>query len=315
MRVAITGASGFVGSHVLRELQARDLDIVVAGRSNARLTVKKDRTKFVWMDIAQEIEDPTDLMEKPDALIHLAWGGLPNYQSPHHVETELPLQQRFLDACLASGLKRLVVTGTCFEYGMLSGAIAEANPTAPCTQYGIAKKLLLQHLQESRFRDSIQLGWLRLFYLFGAGQSKNSLYASLTAAVMRGDPTFEMSGGEQIRDFMPIQEAARIIVDITLMPTEVGVVNVCSGKPLTVREIAKMWTRGMSSEITLDFGRLPYSKIEPMSFWGDRSKLDSLLNGKWRSDSKNHVSTVADSFDSDRPQIARRLQFPKSEKP
>lgn len=289
MRVAITGASGFVGSHVLRELQTRDLDVVIVGRSAARLPVNNDRTKFVWMDIAQETADPIELMEKPDTLIHLAWDGLPNYQSPNHVESELPAQQRFLDACLASGLRRLIVSGTCFEYGMLSGAIPEESPTVPCTQYGIAKNLLHRHLQESQFRHSTQLGWLRLFYLYGPGQSKSSLYASLTEAIMQGDSEFDMSGGEQVRDFISIQEAARIITDIALLPNDVGVVNVCSGKPKTVRELVETWTNEMHSRITLNLGRLPYSQIEPMSFWGDRSKLDSLLE-RGPPDCKNHIS-------------------------
>lgn len=316
MRVAITGASGFVGSHVLRELQTRDLDIVILGRSAARLPFDNDRTKFVRMDIAHETADPIGLMEKPDALIHLAWDGLPNYQSPNHVESELPVQQRFLDACLASGLKRLIVTGTCFEYGMLSGAIPEESSTAPCTQYGTAKNLLQRHLQESQFRHSTQLGWLRLFYLYGPGQSRSSLYASLIEAIMRDDPEFDMSGGEQVRDFMPIQEAARIITDITLLPNDVGVVNVCSGKPRTVRELVETWINEMHSGITLNLGRLPYSKIEPMSFWGDRSKLNSLLE-RGLPDSKNHVSngTGFDAFDSDRTQTARRFQLPNGDMP
>jgi dTDP-6-deoxy-L-talose 4-dehydrogenase (NAD+) len=216
-------------------------------------------------------------MGAPDVLIHLAWDGLPNYQSRAHIETELPAQLRFLDACVASGLQRLVVTGTCFEYGKTSGEISEGSRIDPCTQYGIAKNALRRHLEELKSRQPFQFAWLRLFYLYGSGQSKNSLYSLLTAAIHRGDAEFDMSGGEQVRDFLPIQEAARIICDIALSPIDAGVVNVCSGIPATVRELVEGWIVERHSSITMNLGRIPYSEIEPMSFWGNREKLDAVL--------------------------------------
>ena len=277
MRVAITGASGFIGRHVLCELQSRDLDIVVVSRSIERSFAENTRTEIVLMDLASRLSDPIQLMGAPDVLIHLAWDGLPNYQSHAHVEIELPAQLRFLNACIASGLGRLVVTGTCFEYGKTSGEISEDMPARPCTEYGAAKDALRKHLEDLKSIFPFHLSWLRLFYLYGSGQSKNSLYSLLTNAIRRGDAELDMSGGEQVRDFLPIQEAARIIVDLALSPTDVGIVNVCSGKPTTVRELAETWIAERHSSITMNLGRLPYSEIEPMSFWGNRSKLDSIL--------------------------------------
>ena len=278
MRVAITGASGFVGQHVLRELQYRDVDIVVASRSSKLPASETAKTQIVALNIAQDVSDPFHALGTPDVLIHLAWDGLPNYQSRAHVEIELPLQMQFLQRCLASGLKRLVVTGTCFEYGNTSGEIFEDTPASPCTQYGQAKNALRQHLEDWRSKAPFQLAWLRLFYLYGAGQSKNSLYTLLTDAILRGDAGFDMSGGEQIRDFLSIQVASHIIADIALLPVDVGIVNVCSGMPITIRELVETWIQEQNSNIAMNLGRLPYSNIEPMSFWGNRSKLDILLS-------------------------------------
>jgi dTDP-6-deoxy-L-talose 4-dehydrogenase (NAD+) len=278
MRVAITGASGFVGRHVLRELQSRDLDIVATIRSPKRQIVEHPRTTEVVMNIAHDLPDAFTALGKPDVLIHLAWDGLPNYQSSKHVEIELVNQQRFINACLASGLSRLIVTGTCFEYGMVEGQISEVLQANPTTQYGIAKDLLRQHLQELKASHPFQLAWLRLFYLYGPGQSKTSLYSLLTDAIQRHDKSFDMSGGEQVRDFMSIYDAARDIVNISLLSIDLGVVNVCSGVPTTVRELVQRWINEMNSSIAMNLGRIPYSEIEPMSFWGDRSKLGLLLS-------------------------------------
>lgn len=278
MRVAITGASGFVGGHVLHELQSRDLDIVVASRSSTYRMVEHPRTTQVVMNIADALPDAFTALGEPDVLIHLAWSGLPNYQSAEHVKTELPAQQRFIDACLSSGLSRLVVTGTCFEYGMTEGQISEEVQAKPTTQYGLAKDLLRRHLENLKMSYPFQLAWLRLFYLYGPGQAKTSLYSLLTNAIRRRDSAFDMSGGEQVRDFMSIRDAARDIVNISLLPIDAGVVNVCSGVPTTVRKLTQRWISEMNSSISVNLGRIPYSEIEPMSFWGDRSKLDLLTS-------------------------------------
>lgn len=277
MRIAITGASGFVGRHVLRELQARDLEIVALSRKPAQLPGKNINTRIIQLDISKQLADPYELMGKPDVLIHLAWDGLPNYDSISHMKMELPVQLRFLDACLASGLRKLVVSGTCFEYGQIPGELSEDQIPHPCTQYGTAKTTLHKHLEEMQHLRTYQLAWLRLFYLYGTGQAPNSLYSSLMNAIRRGDPTFDMSGGEQLRDFLSIRDAARMIADIALLQTDVGIVNVCSGEPVSIRDLAMKWIKETNSSITLNLGKLPYSDYEPMAFWGNRKKLDSLL--------------------------------------
>ena len=83
----------------------------------------------------------------PDVLIHLAWGGLPNYRDRKHADHELPAQRRFLGALLASGLKRLVVTGTCAEYGLREGALDETMPAEPLLEYAKAKDSLRRWLE------------------------------------------------------------------------------------------------------------------------------------------------------------------------
>jgi nucleoside-diphosphate-sugar epimerase len=275
MRIAITGASGFVGRYVLRELQTRDLDVIVVSRTADSTLAPTGNGKHVAMNIFDD-DDPFAKMGRPDVLIHLAWSGLPNYQSVHHLESELPAQIEFLASCLRSGLKRLVVTGTCFEYGLASGKLSEDMATQPCTQYGAAKDLLRRKLEALHQEFDFELAWLRLFYLFGEGQSEKSLYTLFHEAVRRGDQSFDMSGGDQLRDFLPIEEAARLIVDIALLDGDAGVVNICSGVPISVRALVQHWIDASGAGIAMNLGRIPYSEIEPMAFWGDRGKLDAL---------------------------------------
>lgn len=278
MRIAVSGAGGFIGQHVLRELQSCGLDVVALGRSAARRSPSKS-SRWVTMDVANPPTNPYEAMGRPDILIHLAWSGLPNYQSSHHVETELPVQLAFLSSCVRNGLKRLVVTGTCYEYGLASGELAENAPTRPCTQYGIAKDMLRKALFDLRAQYGFDLTWLRLFYLYGEEQSEKSLYSMLRAAIGRGERTFDMSGGEQLRDFLPIDEAARLIVEIAQRENVSGIFNLCSGKPIAVRDLVQSWIEASGAKIMMNLGQIPYSPNEPMAFWGSRRKLDHALGG------------------------------------
>jgi len=277
MRVAVTGASGFVGRHVLAELRKRPLEIVAVTRTPERLDRSAGELEVVRMDLAERIEDPHRLLGSPDVLMHLAWGGLPNYRDAFHLERELPAQRRFLEDCVLGGLGRLAVSGTCFEYGLRPGELDEGMPADPVTAYGQAKDRLRAHLERLRENRPFELAWMRLFYLYGEGQYPRSLYPLLMAAIDRGERTFDMSPGDQSRDYLPMTEAARLMVDLALRPGHVGVVNVCSGDPVRVADLAQRWLDERRAGIALNLGRLDYAKDEPLHFWGSRRRLDTLL--------------------------------------
>jgi len=277
LRIAITGATGFLGRHVVREARSRGLDVVAVLRSAGRAVDLPPGTASVVLDIADGDGDHFAAMGAPDILIHLAWDGLPNYQSMHHLDTELPAQMRFLTSCVAAGLGRLVASGTCFEYGMVNGEQSETSPTRPCTRYGEAKDQLRETLQQLQAGTPYELAWLRLFYLYGPGQSPRSLYSQFQAAIARSEAGFDMSPGDQVRDFLPVQEAARLVVEVALARGDAGVVNLCSGKPITVKALADGWLAATGSGMRLNLGRLPYAEFEPMAFWGNRDKLGRLL--------------------------------------
>lgn len=270
MKVAVTGARGFVGRHVLAELARRHVEVV----ATAKPGVKRDRravanARWVTLDIGQSPERCLEALGEPDVLIHLAWAGLPNYPSLHHFETELPVQYRFLAGLVREGLPSLVTVGTCFEYGFQSGPLAADMETRPANPYGFAKDALRQQLQHLKTFHPFNLTWARLFYMYGEGQPEASLFAMLKKAVAAGQPVFKMSGGEQLRDYLPVTEVARQLVDLALDPRDRGPVNICSGTPISVRRLVEGWIQEYGWKIDLQLGQLPYPDYEPMAFWGD----------------------------------------------
>ncbi len=143
-----------------------------------------------------------------DVLAHLAWPGLPNYQALFHFEHNLFADYRFIKQMVEAGVSQVLVTGTCFEYGMQSGPLGETAPPQPGNPYGLAKNTLRLFLETLRQQLPFNLQWARLFYLYGEGQNPNSLLASLDRAIDAGAERFDMSAGEQLRDYLPIEVAA-----------------------------------------------------------------------------------------------------------
>ncbi len=268
MKVAVTGATGFIGRHVLAELTKHPIEVISVVRQLPTGLHALPQGKVVQLDLQDASSDAFDQMGRPDVLLHLAWGGLPDYKSLHHFEQELPTQYRFLRALVLSGLSSLVVTGTCFEYGMQSGPLSEEMETRPSNPYGFAKDTLRRQLQYLKSTHPFALTWARLFYLYGEGQSGNSLFSQLKKAVQNGDKVFNMSGGEQLRDYLSVADVAKHLVALALAGKESGVVNICSGKPISVRHVVEQWLRENDWKIELNLGHYPYPDYEPMAFWG-----------------------------------------------
>jgi nucleoside-diphosphate-sugar epimerase len=270
MKIAVTGASGFIGRHVVVAL-ARGVDEIIASSRSDPGTLPKG-VRHVALDMSESV-GAFDRLGRPDVVVQLAWAGLPNYRSLHHFETELPKQFRFLRGLIDDGLERLVVAGTCYEYGMLSGALDEEMVGVPSNPYGHAKLALLHQLQFLKAQSPFALSWARLFYSWGEGQAPSSLWSQLNSAVTRGDARFPMSGGEQIRDFLPVSVLADHLVALARSGGDTGVVNICSGQPISVRSLVERWLTSNGWSIELALGKFPYSDYEPLAFWGNNRKL------------------------------------------
>jgi nucleoside-diphosphate-sugar epimerase len=222
-----------------------------------------------------------DYFEKPDALMHLAWQGLPNYKASFHIDQNLFPHYHFLKNLITNGLKNVTVTGTCFEYGMQSGCLSEEVPTKPANAYALAKDSLRRFLETLQTEQPFSLKWARLFYMYGPGQSPNSLLRLLERAIVAGEPVFNMSGGEQLRDYLPVETVATYLCQIAEQTQITGAINCCSGQPISVRRLVEEHIKTLNAQISLNLGHYPYPDYEPMAFWGDNTKLKKIT-GKER---------------------------------
>ncbi len=283
-KVLVTGATGFIGNYLVQELLLNKQEVIASStnETKARQTDWFEHVTYKPFSFENYNADINyyDFFNNPDILIHLAWEGLPNYKSAFHTEVNLPRHTAFLDNLISNGLKDVTVTGTCLEYGMQEGCLREDMPASPSIPYAIAKDSLRKALEEIQRRHPYLLKWVRLFYMYGKGQNPNSLLSQLERAIINGDKSFNMSGGEQARDFLPVEKVAKNIVRIALQEKVTGIINCCSGNSVTVRQLVEEYLRWNNKTMALSLGYYPYPDYEPMYFWGDVTKLKTILTNE-----------------------------------
>jgi nucleoside-diphosphate-sugar epimerase len=278
VKIAVTGASGFVGRHVMHELARHKVDVVAVTRDAKRLGDLSGRFSVIEADIGSASQSQLLQLATCDVLIHLAWDGLPHYGSLHHFEIELPKQYQFLKQLIVGGLKTLVIAGTCFEYGLQSGELTEDLVPVPINSYGYAKDSLRRQLEFLLTEHHSNFTWARLFYTYGEGQPATSVYSQLKSAVLRGERQFDMSGGQQLRDYLPVTEVAKYLVALGMLCRPMGIVNICSGRPVSVIRQVEDWIASNNWDIRPNPGVHPYPAYEPMAFWGSNAKLSMALD-------------------------------------
>jgi len=278
MNILMTGATGFIGKHLLRVLLARGHRVSLLIRPTT-ISPNKSWPKSVRI-ISCDIHDESSYQHIPaepfDALVHLAWSKLENYRSLAHMDTLLPGDMKFLRRMAERGIPKIFVSGTCFEYGLQEGCLSEEMPSAPILPYAMAKDFLRKYIQELQKKLSFQLQWGRLFYMHGPGQNPKSLLPLLDLAIKRGDNVFNMSGGEQLRDYLRVEAMAEKITTILENSDFDGIINICSGKPVSVRQLVEKKIKKTKSSIQLNLGYYPYPNYEPMAYWGNNATFEAI---------------------------------------
>ena len=276
MRILVTGASGFVGSHVVKALidQGHDVAALVRPESSLwRLDDVANRFRVVRSDSTA----PASLLApldgwRPESCIHLAWYAVPGeyLQSTENV-TSLALSLRMLDELVVAGCEHVVMTGTCYEYDTEAGDLREDGPVRPVTIYA-ASKLAAKMIGELR---AAQLGvgftWARLFYLYGPFEDERRLVPAVIRAQLDGRE-FPATVGTQVRDYLHVEDVAAALCALATQRVT-GTFNVCSGEKVTVGELISEVARIAGHPELIRLGALPQRTGDPAYIRGENTRL------------------------------------------
>jgi nucleoside-diphosphate-sugar epimerase len=274
--VLLTGATGFVGCHVLRSLSDRGVSVRVVireGKLDQLENLNSIETIVTTPDLfAENAAWWTDVCKDVDTVIHVAWYSEPSryLQSSKNLDCLIGTLQLGKGAALA-GVKRFTGIGTCFEYDVTEGKLSVRTPLRPLTPYAGAKAAAFIALSQWLPEEGVEFVWCRLFYLYGQGEDERRLVPYLRTKLVAGEPA-ELTNGKQIRDYLDVREAGRMIVE-TAFSGEQGPVNICSGIPITVRELAERIADEYGRRDLLRFGARPDSLMDPPCVVGVRHEV------------------------------------------
>ncbi len=277
--ILLTGATGFVGRQVLRALAERGCTVRVVVRQKAGdappalaalaaagAIESVVTTADLWSENAAWY---ADACRGVDTVIHAAWYAEPGLylHSPKNTDCEQGTV-RLAQGAATAGVRRFAGIGTSFEYDTSAGTLRITTPLRPHTPYGAAKVATFRALSELLPREEVEFVWCRLFYLYGEGEDPRRLMPVLRHKLSAGEPV-ELGSGTQVRDYLDVRDAARLIVEAALGSVQ-GPVNICSGRAVTIRQIAEAIADEYGRRDLLRFGARPDNPADPPCIVGVR---------------------------------------------
>ena len=267
MKVFLTGATGFIGSHVARKLVTEGCEVYALVRPNSntwRINDVVHSLNVVSCDFFATEQLNKHLEQiKPEICVHLAWYVEPKkyLNSPKNFEFVSASQQ--LASQLANlGCKRFVGIGTCFEYDTDLGYLSESSALRPLGAYGASKLAFYFLLDQLGKMTGINVSWLRLFYLYGPFEDERRLVPYVICSLLKNQLA-EVTKGEQIRDFLHVEDLVEALWEVVRKKLS-GVFNVGSGNPIAVRDLVSKLGKLLNREELIQYGELPYPQFEPM---------------------------------------------------
>lgn len=275
MRTFITGASGFIGSYLLRELINTGHEVLAMKRPTTNLYRIEDCiTKVEWIEDSLTCVDEIKAF-KPEIIFHLAWEGVAakDRTSWSVQETNIQLLQRILDVATECGTKKFVGIGSQAEYGTFESKIREDSPANPISAYGATKVACYTILKTYCEMHQINWYWFRLFPCFGPKEDDSWLIPSLIKSIYTQD-YMDLTPGEQRLAYMYVGEVARAICSpISVNKNLSGVYNISSDNPISLKELVTYIRDMVAPSFKLNFGALPYRQGQCMYMVGDTTKL------------------------------------------
>ena len=279
MKLFLTGATGFIGSHIARNLCRNGHELVCMKRSHSSIARCLDFAEsVVWVNVDDENWDTAVKRFAPEIFIHTAWSGVDyaNRDSFRKQLENITFQQILLDLAVKVGAKKFVGFGSQAEYGTFSGCIDETYPAYPVSAYGVAKLASLNILKCFCEINKIKWYWLRQFPCFGEHEGEQWLIPSAIKSMLAGTE-MDFTPGEQRYSYMYVEEIASVVEKLITSDVEEGVYNISSSRSISIKNLLEKLQLMVNPKFKLNFGALPYRSGQSMWMQGNNRKISEAV--------------------------------------
>jgi len=274
MKILVTGANGYLGQGIVKNLLDKGYYVVAAGKSLDRVD---DRAEKKVCDIFTASDNPYHYFGEPDILLHLAWRDGFIHYSDAHID-DLPKHYAFIKALAESDIERIAVMGSMHEIGFYEGSIKEDTPCNPTTPYGISKNALRELTAMFCKQKNKEFQWLRGYYIVGNSKYGSSIFSKITAAEAEGKEEFPFTMGLNQFDFIDYENFCEQVARTVGQNEVLGVINICSGRPEKLADRVERFIKENGYKIRLKYGAFPDRPYDSKAVWGDSSKIDKIIN-------------------------------------
>ena len=273
MKIVVTGASGYLGTGVVKQLCDDGMEVIAVCHS--RIDIVDGRAKIKQCDIFS-LNNPYQFFEEPDVLLHMAWRNGFVHNDPSHME-DLPKHYNFIKKMIDGGCKHIAVIGTMHEVGFFEGSIKEDTPTHPESLYGISKDALRNAVKLICKNTGATFQWLRGYYIVGNSEYGCSIFSKITEAEKKGQEFFPFTMGINQWDFIDYEEFAKQVVAVVKQDKVNGIINICNGRPEKLADRVERFIEENKYRIRLEYGKFPDRSYDSKAVWGDNSKIEKIM--------------------------------------
>lgn len=275
MKVLVTGANGYLGQGIVKQLLDDGVEVVAADFAAKNVD---ERANAMACDLFS-LDNPYEYFGKPDVILHLAWRNGFVHNDASHIE-DFPKHYNFLQKMIDGGVKNVAVMGTMHEVGFFEGSIKEDTPTHPASLYGISKDALRNATQLLCKNVCITFQWLRGYYIVGNSKFGSSIFTKITAAEEEGKERFPFTTGINQWDFINYEDFCLQTASAVEQDKVNGIINICCGRPEKLADRVERFIKENGYKIKLDYGKFPDRPYDSKAVWGDDSKIKQILDGR-----------------------------------
>lgn len=274
MKILVTGANGYIGRFVVKSLLDKGAEVIACDIVTKDVDERANCKSQNLFDLPEC--NVYELLGSPDVCLHMAWRNGFVHNAPTQMG-DLSAHYNFLTAMINGGLKQLAVMGSMHEVGYWEGAISDNTPCNPLSMYSIAKDSLRRAMQLYSQQKDVVFQWLRGFYILGDDKHNNSIFCKLLLAAEEGKKSFPFTTGKNKYDFITVEELANQISAAVMQKEVTGIINCCSGKPVSLAERVELFIKENNLDIKLEYGAFPDRPYDSPCIYGDPTKINKIL--------------------------------------